>query len=128
MKTKKQKIDQRPLHEKMLDALQLAQRKLREHYNYGESVELDVVRDAIKAAEKSKPENKCKYFLFGDTATDIVENGEGMTSKQMAKEIKKDIYGVFEYHEGETSPQKLLNEYDGWNAFMEISKDLYDLL
>jgi hypothetical protein len=66
------------------------------------------------------------YYLFGSDACRVYYNSDGNRSiPDIAKEISKHEHGLFIYDNTETHPTDLLNSYDGWGGFAEISKELY---
>jgi hypothetical protein len=60
---------------------------------------------------------KQTHFLFGEEANHIKD-----TYGIKAIALDNLIYGLFTYTEKSTSPTTLLNAYDGWNAYSEISE------
>lgn len=69
------------------------------------------------------------FFLFGSTATDRhEENVSNATAGELAELLKDCEYATFFWEEGITHPGELLREYDGYDGYVEISKELYELL
>jgi hypothetical protein len=66
-----------------------------------------------------------KYFLFGQEAS-IIYMDEGF--KELLDNINYLGYAVFVFEEGRTSPLELLEAYDGWNGFAEITEEEYNIL
>lgn len=68
-------------------------------------------------------EYKGNYFLFGSEAVDQFnenENPDEVTTKEGA---------VFHYHnEYDMQPSFLLDAYSGWDKYVEIDEDQYEIL
>lgn len=76
-----------------------------------------------------KQEKKCLYFLFGRSASRAFdESDEGESNESIADRIKTHDYALFFWEEGVTHPLQLVDEYDGYEGYSEITKELYELL
>jgi hypothetical protein len=65
---------------------------------------------------------KKQYFLFGEQVCRTLDT-EGL--KEALKSANDNGYSIYEWNEN-SSPAELLGEYDGWNAYMEITKKEYE--
>jgi len=63
---------------------------------------------------------KKKYFLFGSTPCNKLLNGEKITRKDLLTDGE-----LFVYIEGETTPIELLNAFNGWGDYQELSETQY---
>jgi hypothetical protein len=73
------------------------------------------------------------FFLFGSEAVNCHASYEAdarIDDVALSIQLECDFSGfaTFFYEHGTTSPMELLNKYDGWNAFCEISEELYKRL
>lgn len=67
--------------------------------------------------------NNTKYFLFGENACDLYEDGVTI------REIKDThSFGVIAYNPAITSPQTLLAAFEGWTGYTEITEEQYNQL
>jgi hypothetical protein len=83
--------------------------------------------DLVEAFEEPEKEDKRTYFLFGETATDILDrNGEEALLKWV-KDNDSNYQTAF-YTDSDSDPASLLAEYEGWNGYMTTSKELYEKL
>jgi len=72
-----------------------------------------------------------KYYIFGKSAVDIVEENElNFSEIQIANKIQREdiFYEILEFNMSNPNPDLLLAAYDGWMAHYPITKSLYNLL
>lgn len=67
------------------------------------------------------------YFLFGSTATDILEH-EGIDSflKKLKSKKRSWVFSTHVHDSKKDSLGSLLDAYDGWEGYSIISKSDYD--
>lgn len=61
-----------------------------------------------------------RYFLFGDDASVLYDEGR-------MYDILNEMYDVFEWGKL-TDPQEILNAFNGWRDYREITREEYNLL
>jgi hypothetical protein len=73
---------------------------------------------------------KSIFFLFGKEATTIYLEECKDNIQPLIDGINEDgiSYATFEFVEGETSPVRLLMEYQGWEDYAKISEEEYKQL
>ena len=74
-----------------------------------------------KAPEQPK-ENNVSYFLFGADACRVFEE-----SGEIEEVLKIEGYAIHKHHSND-SIGKFLSDYDGWEAYVELTKEQYDFL
>jgi hypothetical protein len=68
------------------------------------------------------------FYLFGSTATEFYMDHEAeLSDNQLAEAIAEIGFGL-SYYDEFSHPSELLCEYDGYEDFVEITEELYDLL
>lgn len=68
------------------------------------------------------------FYLFGCVASDFFRENEGtMSNSKLFESISKMQYALSVYDQN-SHPSELLAEYDGWDDFVEIPEELYNLL
>lgn len=68
-----------------------------------------------------------KYFLFGSVACRLFDDASGNLNDNVLKQMKNWGFSVAEF-DNPCDPVEVLNEYDGWEGYAEISKTDYELL
>ncbi len=68
------------------------------------------------------------FYLFGSSATEFYMDHEAeLSANELAEAIAEIGFGLSCYDQN-SHPSELLSEYDGWEDFVEITEELYDLL
>lgn len=66
------------------------------------------------------------YFLFGSDACRILlEDGQESLLSWLAENTEFAVVCYNEYH---STPEELLDAYDGWRDYLPITKELYNII
>jgi hypothetical protein len=68
------------------------------------------------------------FYLFGGAACIFFAENEGQLSANELAEAISEMDFALSYYDQNSHPNELLLEYDGWNCFLEITEELYQLL
>jgi hypothetical protein len=69
------------------------------------------------------------YYLFGSKAAELYIETIGSEQEILDKFLEEELdYGLFVYDEALNHPSDLLDAYDGWQGFAEITESFYNLL
>jgi hypothetical protein len=74
------------------------------------------------------PEIEAQYFLFGEEAIRIFDDEEGINN--LVDEITNQeftSYVVAKFTRN-NSPAEVLNEFDGWTSYIELTEEEYNLI
>ena len=73
--------------------------------------------------------NNKVYYIFGSEAAEVYIETFGSEQEILEKFLEEGLdYGLFVYNEALYHPSDLLDAYDGWGGFAEITESFYNLL
>lgn len=80
----------------------------------------EISEKIIDFSHEDKRDKSTTYFLFGETACDLFEEGETTT-----EDLASNGYAVFKFVQGVTTAIEFAEAMVGWNDYKTISKEDY---